>query len=262
MSPYLIAIPVLLFLMTAIFCLALLLKDNSIVDIAYGPAFVLISWSAYLFSGSAHPRQLLVLTLVTLWGLRLSGHIFLRKRGESGEDSRYRKWRDEWGDSFVWRSFLQIFMLQGAVIFFVSLPILVVIHQPGASLGLLDLLGILVWLLGFSFEAIGDWQLLRFKRDPANRGRILQSGLWRYSRHPNYFGEAILWWGVLLIALGSPLGIIAIVSPLLIDFLLFKVSGVPMLEAKYAGNPVFEAYKQRTNAVFPWFPAEAKGVER
>ncbi len=257
-----LAIILLLVFMSLVFLLALRLEDNSIVDIAYGLAFVLVGWSAYLHSGSGHPRQLLLLGLVTLWGLRLAGHIFLRKQGEEGEDSRYRKWREDWGETFVWRSFLQIFMLQGGVILLVALPLLLVIRQPGGPLGWLDLLGALIWLVGFAFEALGDWQLLRFKQDPASRGKIMQYGLWRYTRHPNYFGEATLWWGVWLIALNVPYGIFAIVSPLLIDFLLLKVSGIPMLEAKYQGRPDFEDYKRRTNAFFPWFPKTPTGESR
>lgn len=239
--------------MTLVFCLAMYLKDNSIVDVAYGVAFVVSGWAVFVAYGDGHPRQWLSLLLVTAWGIRLAGHIFLRKRGE-GEDFRYRQWRDEWGSSFVWRSFLQIFMLQGAVIFLISLPALLVINQPGGAFGLLDLAGVVIWLFGFGFESIGDWQLLHFKNNPKNRGRIIQSGLWRYTRHPNYFGEAVLWWGLFLIALKVPYGAVAIISPLLIDFLLLKVSGIPMLEAKYAKNPEFAAYKQRTNALIPWFP--------
>jgi len=249
----------LLIFMTLVFVLAQRMKDNSIVDIAYGLAFVLLSWTGVLVYGSSHPRQMLLLGLMTLWGVRLAGHISLRKQGEEGEDSRYRQWRESWGESFLWRSFLQIFMLQGAVVFFVALPILLVISQPGEGLGWLDLLGALVWLFGFAFEAIGDYQLLRFKQSTNKRGRFIQSGLWRTTRHPNYFGEATLWWGIFLIALNAPFGVIAIISPLLIDFLLLKVSGIPMLEAKYEGNPEFEAYKSRTNAFFPWFPRTEKG---
>jgi steroid 5-alpha reductase family enzyme len=240
--------------MTTVFLLAMKLQDNSIVDIAYGLGFVLIGWSTYLLYGSGQPRQLLLLLLVSIWGLRLATHIGLRKRSEQGEDSRYRQWRESWGKTFVWRSFLQIFMLQGTVIYMVALPLLLVIAKPGEELGWLDLFGLMIWLVGFIFEAIGDWQLLRFKRNPMNRGRIIQMGLWRFTRHPNYFGEATLWWGVFLIALSSPLGWIAVISPLLIDFLLLKVSGIPMLESKYQGNVEFEAYKNRTNAFFPWIP--------
>lgn len=262
MNLFLFAIVLLSVFMSLIFAVALICKDNSIVDIFYGLAFVLVGWSAFLAVGSGHGRQLLVLTLVTTWGLRLAGHILLRKRGEAGEDFRYRQWREEWGATFIWRSFLQVFMLQGAVVFLVALPLLLVIRQPGGPLGWLDLLGGLIWLVGFAFEALADWQLLRFKQDPANRGKLMQYGLWRFTRHPNYFGEAILWWGLWLIALNVPYGIFAIVSPLLIDFLLLKVSGIPMLEAKYQGRPEFEAYKQRTNAFFPWVQNTAKGDKR
>lgn len=254
MSIFLLAATTLLIFMTVAFVIAIWLKDNSIVDIAYGLAFVLVCWSGFLVYGSTHPRQCLMLTLITLWGLRLTSHIYLRKQGEQGEDFRYRQWRESWGKTFVWRSYLQIFMLQGTVVFLVSLPALLVLRHPGAALSWIDLLGGLIWGLGFIFEALGDWQLLRFKKNPANRGRIIQGGLWRYTRHPNYFGEATLWWGIFLIALGSPLGWLAIISPLLIDFLLLKVSGIPMLEAKYEGNSEFAAYKNRTNAFFPWIP--------
>jgi steroid 5-alpha reductase family enzyme len=253
MNVFFFSLIVLLIYMTTIFGLALWLKDNSIVDVAYGLAFVLTCSAAFLVYGDGHPRQWLVVSLITIWGLRLACHIFLRKQGE-GEDFRYRQWREEWGDTFIWRSFLQIFMLQGAVIFLVALPALLVIASPGEKLGAFDGAGLLVWLIGFSFEAIGDWQLLAFKRKPENHGKIIQSGLWNYTRHPNYFGEALLWWGLFLIALEVPYGAVAVLSPLLIDFLLLKVSGIPMLEAKYQNNPEFSAYKERTNAFFPWLP--------
>ena len=239
--------------MTTIFLFALWRKDNSIVDVAYGLAFVLLCWAGFLLLGSGHMRQWLMVILVTIWGVRLAVHIFLRKQGE-GEDFRYRQWRESWGKTFVWRSFLQIFMLQGAVIFLIALPVLLVLIDPGGRLGLVDLAGAAVWMVGFGFEAVGDWQLLHFKSDPANRGRIIQHGLWRYTRHPNYFGEAVLWWGIFLMALNAGYGFWAIISPLLIDFLLLKVSGIPMLEVKYRNNPEFIAYKARTNAFFPWLP--------
>ena len=188
--------------------------------------------------------------------------MFFRKKGEGGEDFRYRQWREEWGETFVWRSFLQIFMLQGAVIFLVLSPVLLIFNAPGEGLGLLDVAGLLVWLFGFTFEALGDWQLLMFKKNPKNRGKIMQTGLWRYTRHPNYFGEATLWWGLFLIAVTVPWGVLAITSPLLIDFLLLKVSGMPMLEAKYENNPEFASYKSRTNALFPWWPKQQQEAKR
>jgi len=259
MNLFLLAIIVLLIFMSLVFCLAMAVRDNSIVDIAYGLAFLLVGWSAYVSDGSGHARQLLLLALVTIWGLRLATHIFLRKLGEEGEDFRYRQWREAWGKTFIWRSFLQIFMLQGSVVFLVALPLLLVINEPGGELTLFDLLGTLIWLIGFSFESIGDWQLLRFKENPVNKGQVIQTGLWRYTRHPNYFGEAALWWGIFLIALSSPQGFIGVISPVLIGFLLLKVSGIPMLEAKYSGNAEFQKYKERTNGFFPWWPKERRG---
>lgn len=254
MGLFVFAALVLLVFMSLLFLVALQRRDNSIVDIGYGLAFVLAVGASFLFFADWQPRQWLLLTLIGTWGIRLAIHIFLRKQGENGEDFRYRRWRESWGKSFLWRSYLQIFLLQGAVVFLVSLPALLVMHDPGGPLGLCDLLGVLVWALGFGFEAVADGQLLRFKRDPHNRGRILQGGLWRYCRHPNYFGEALLWWGIYLIALGAGAGLAALVSPLLIGFLLLRVSGVPMLEAKQAQDPQFRDYQRRTHAFFPWFP--------
>ena len=239
--------------MSCMFIVGLRARDNSLIDIAYGPAFVVASWGAWLFAGSAAFRPLLLLVLVTLWGLRLGLHIGLRHRGK-GEDFRYQAFREAWGKTIIWRSFLQIYMLQGAVVFLVALPIQLVIATPGRGPRWTDLLGVLLFGLGFLFEAVGDWQLTRFKKNPAHRGQTIEEGLWRYTRHPNYFGEAVLWWGIFIIGLGSPLGLWGLISPLTICFLLLKVSGIPMLEAKYLGNPQFEAYKARTNAFFPWFP--------
>lgn len=261
MGPLILSALVLLLFMSLLFLVALQRRDNSIVDIGYGPAFVLGVGATFLFAANWHPRQWMLLALIGTWGVRLGVHIFLRRQGEDGEDFRYRRWRESWGRSFIWRSYLQIFLLQGAVVFLVSLPALLVMRAPGGPLGLCDLFGVLVWALGFCFEAVADWQLLRFKRDPRNRGRILQGGLWRYCRHPNYFGEAVLWWGIYLIALGAGAGLAALVSPLLIGFLLLRVSGVPMLEAKQGENPRFRDYQRRTHAFFPWFPKGTRDRE-
>ncbi len=249
---------VLFIFMSSVFVAALILRDNSIVDIFYGLGFISAAAVVYVRFASAHPRQLLVVALLILWGGRLAAHLFVRHRGR-GEDFRYRQWREAWGRSFVPRSFLQIYMLQGLVILVVLSPVLAVLARPGGGLGILDGAGVLVWLLGFSFESVGDWQLLRFIRDPANRGRLMTGGLWRYTRHPNYFGEATLWWGVFLIALASGGRWWTVISPLTIDFLLLFVSGIPMLEKKYEGNPEFEAYRERTNALIPWFPRSGTG---
>jgi steroid 5-alpha reductase family enzyme len=252
-TAYAIAATVVLAAMTCVFLLALVLKDNSIVDIAYGMVFTAAAWVLTAGLGSAHPRQALLLFMVTAWGLRLAIHLFVRKRGK-GEDFRYRAWREQWGRTFIVRSYFQIYILQGLVILIVASPVIAGITRPGGPLGILDLAGAAVWFTGLYFEAVGDWQLMRFKADPMNRGRIITTGLWRYTRHPNYFGEALLWWGFYIVALGSPGAWWTIISPLTIDFLLLKVSGIPMLEKRYKGNPEFEDYKKRTSPLIPWFP--------
>ena len=241
----------LLLTMNAMFVVNMRANDNSLIDVAYGPAFILASAGAWFAGGMPdHFRILLMLGMVCLWGVRLALHIGLRHRGR-GEDFRYRNFREAWGEDFVWRSFLQINMLQGAVILVVATPILLVIALPGGEPVWTDALGVALFALGFFFEAVGDWQLVRFKKDSANKGRIMTLGLWRYTRHPNYFGEAVLWWGVFFVGLASPLGLLGLISPLVIGFLLLKVSGVPMLEARYGGNPEFEAYKEATSAFIP-----------
>lgn len=251
---FLTAALLLLGYMCCMFIVGLKARDNSLVDIAYGPAFLVACWGTWFFSGelTLHFRPLLILSLLTLWGLRLCLHIGLRHRGR-GEDFRYRKFREDWGDTIIWRSFLQIYMLQGAVVLVVASPILLTIAEPGGALVWSDLLGVLLFSLGFLFEAISDWQLTVFKRGGSNKGKIIMHGLWRYSRHPNYFGEATLWWGIFFVGLAAPFGLYGLISPLTIAFLLLRVSGIPMLEVKYQGNPEFEAYKTRTNGFFPWF---------
>ncbi|MCJ7485156.1 MAG: DUF1295 domain-containing protein [Candidatus Aminicenantes bacterium] len=246
--------------MTVWFVLALLRKDNSIADIAWGLGFVLIVVVTFLRRGSLF-LPLLVTLLVAVWGLRLAVHILIRNR-KRGEDPRYAEWRRKWGRTFLWRSYLQVFLLQGLFLLVISSPVILVnTHlwdRPpgGAGLGIWQA-GFLLWCVGFFFEAVGDAQLARFKRDPGNRGRIMDKGLWRYSRHPNYFGESLMWWGIYLVALEVPYGWLTVVSPVLITFLLVRVSGVPMLEKKYAGNAEFQAYARRTSAFVPLLPKKS-----
>jgi len=245
---------VLLLTMNTMFVIGTRAGDNSLIDIAYGPAFVLACLGAWLAAGAEmHFRPLLMLCLLCLWAVRLGLHIGLRHRGR-GEDYRYRNFRQAWGETFVWRSFLQIYMLQGLVVFLVAMPVLLAIARPGPGLVWTDILGTALFAVGFLFEAAGDWQLARFKKNPDSKGRIMTTGLWRYTRHPNYFGEALLWWGFFFLGLGSEHGWYGLVSPVLIGFLLLKVSGIPMLEEKYRGQPEFEAYKKATSAFFPWPP--------
>jgi len=239
--------------MTAVFLIAVLAKDNSIVDVAWGPGFILVAVVTFWLRPGFEARHLLITLLVAIWGLRLAIHIFLRNRGR-GEDFRYAKWRKDWGRWFIPRSFFQVFMLQGIFMLIISSSIVLVNRSPESGLTLLDALGGILWLIGFLFEAVGDYELKRFKQKPESKGKIMTTGLWKYTRHPNYFGEAALWWGIWLIALSVDSGWAAIISPLTISFLLLKVSGVKMLEKKYAGNEEFAAYARRTSPFFPWFP--------
>lgn len=241
-----------LLFMLAVFIISLIKKDNSIVDVFWGIGFILISVASLFIGGSFYDRQTLVSGMVVVWGIRLASHIYLRNLGR-GEDFRYKKWRKEWRKFFAVRSFLQIYMFQGFLLFAISLPVTIVNANGNNALGFVDAVGYLVWLFGFLFEAVGDFQLLRFRKDPGNKEKILNRGLWKYSRHPNYFGEATLWWGIYLMAISVPYGKFAIVSPILVTFLLLRVSGVKLLEKKYKGNLKYLAYKRRTSAFIPWF---------
>jgi steroid 5-alpha reductase family enzyme len=239
--------------MTVWFLVSLLRQRNDVADVAWGLGFILAAVVSLVAGDLYAPRAMLVSLLVLVWGIRLAAHIHTRNRGK-GEDPRYKQWREEWGKSFYLRSFLQVFLLQGILLVAVAAPVIAVNGSPSSPFTWLDALGCMIWLTGISFEAIGDWQLLRFIRDPANKGRLMTCGLWRYTRHPNYFGEVTLWWGIYLIALSVPHGWMTVVGPLTITLLILKVSGIPMLEKSYEGRHDFQEYKRRTSAFFPLPP--------
>ncbi|OPL08794.1 MAG: steroid 5-alpha reductase [delta proteobacterium ML8_F1] len=235
------------------FVIATLIRNNSIVDIAWGLGFVLVTLFAYFKGQHFSLAGTLTLVLVSFWGIRLSLHI-LRRNWKKPEDFRYAKWREEWGKWLLIRGFFQIFMLQGALMFLIVFPVLMIQAQATAGIGPLTLAGLILWLIGYYFEVMGDKQLRDFKSDPSNKGRIIQSGLWRYTRHPNYFGEATMWWGIFLIALGATNSLLTLISPLLITYLLLYVSGVPLLEEKYKDREDFKAYARVTSKFFPLPP--------
>lgn len=237
-------------LFIATFVIATAVKNNGIVDIIWGLGFVLIAGIVYLSAPSLSTATVMILT--TAWGVRLATHIGMRNLGQK-EDFRYAQWRKDWGKWWLIRSFLQVYLLQWVFMQLVSVPIILSSAGGVVSQGWL-LAGIAIWLLGFYFEAIGDYQLTVFKSKKTSKGKLMNTGLWRYTRHPNYFGEATLWWGIALIgyvASGNPL---AFLGPITIDFLLLKVSGIPMLEAKYKGRKDWAAYARRTSAFFPLPP--------
>ncbi len=241
-------------LMFLLWLLSLALRNSSIVDIFWGTGFVIAAWLVYALAGGGPGRGILLVVLVTIWGLRLSLHILRRNWGKP-EDFRYARWREENGARWWWRSLFQVFLLQGVLLWIISAPLVAaqVLGQPD-RLGVLDGLGVCLWGIGFFFEAVGDWQLMRFKADPANRGKLLTHGVWRYSRHPNYFGDAAQWWAYFLIAAGAG-GWWTVFSPLLMTLLLVRVSGVALLEkALIETKPGYREYAAATSAFVPWFP--------
>lgn len=251
---YFVTLAIILFgYMTTWFVISVLIKRNDIADIAWGLGFVLLTWVSFAISGNTDARGILVGVLVSIWGARLAWHIYSRNRGKP-EDYRYAAWRVEWGSTVYIRSFFQIYLLQGVLLYLVVMPVLFINYSRGGSLGLLDLAGCAVWIMGFLFESIGDAQLAQFIKNPTNKGKLIQSGLWQYTRHPNYFGEVTQWWGIWLIALSIPGGWVSIIGPLTITFLILKVSGIPMLEKKMAEKPEFAEYSKRTSMFIPLPP--------
>jgi len=230
---------------------SLALENASIVDIFWGPGFILVgAYYAVTVSGAPTQRGLLVLGLVTVWGLRLALHIGIRNAG-AGEDFRYRKWREEAGTNFWWISLFKVFLLQAVVLWIVSSPLLPAQLGGGESVTMLDALGIALWIFGFLFETVADWQLRRFKKNPDTSGQVMRSGLWSVTRHPNYFGEAVLWWGLALLAVPGG-GWLSFLGPLMITFLLLKVSGVAMLDtAMVERRPGYAEYIATTPAFVP-----------
>lgn len=253
MSYFLILAEVLFAYMTFWFVVSLLFKRNDVADVAWGLGFVLMAWTSFFLSSGLDIRGLLVCVLVSIWGLRLALHIYNRNKGKA-EDYRYLAWRREWGNWFYLRSYLQVYLLQGFFLFLIVLPVLLINASTGPVLSALDAVGVAVWLVGFYFESVGDAQLARFIKNPENKGKLMQSGLWAYTRHPNYFGEATQWWGIWLIALSVPNGWMGVIGPITITFLLLKVSGIPLLEKKMAENPAFAEYKRRVSIFLPLPP--------
>jgi steroid 5-alpha reductase family enzyme len=253
MNYFLVLALILLVYMSLWFIVSLIKKRNDVADIAWGLGFVLLAWISYLISNDSGVRGLPVVTLVSIWGLRLALHIYKRNEGKK-EDYRYLLWRKEWGKWFYLRSYAQVYLLQGVLLFLIVLPVLLINKSAGQTLGLLDVVGALVWLIGFFFEFVGDAQLAKFIKNPINKGKLMQQGLWRYTRHPNYFGEVAQWWGIWLIAISVPNGWLGIIGPITITVLILFVSGIPLLEKKYKGRADFEEYKKRTSMFIPLPP--------
>jgi steroid 5-alpha reductase family enzyme len=251
---YFITLGLLLFVyMSLWFVVSLIKKRNDVADIGWGLGFVLMAWFSFFLSDNIDFRGLLVCILVSIWGFRLAWHIYSRNKSKT-EDYRYLAWRQEWGKWFYVRSYFQVYILQGIFLFIIVMPVLLINKNIEIAFGFFDFLGVIFWLVGFFFEVVGDLQLARFIKDPANKGRLMKSGLWAYTRHPNYFGEVTQWWGIWFIALNVPNGWLGIIGPLTITFLILKVSGIPMLEKKMSENPDFREYKRKVSMFIPMLP--------
>jgi len=242
-------------LVTILWIWSVIIKNVSIVDIFWGIGFVIVNAFYVFSSGELNPRKILVLTLVTIWGLRLAIYLAIRNSGK-GEDFRYREFRSKYGhERYWWISYFQTFLLQGFLMVIVSLPLLGISGSArSGNLNFLDYLGIFIWLTGFIFEAGGDFQLSRFRRDPKNKGKVLNTGFWRYTRHPNYFGDSAVWWAYALFSLAAG-SYWQIVGSVVMTLLIIRISGVALLEKSLTGSkPQYREYILKTSAFFPWFP--------
>lgn len=255
MNAYVGASVAVLLVIQIVFVLALIKKRNDYADIFWGPGFVIAALGALFLSGkdfnSLGLREFLILGCASIWALRLFWYVGLRNLMKGKEDIRYLNWRNEWGRTWVWRSYLQVFILQALILLIIALPLIYSVDMTPREMTALVYVGLLIWIIGFIFESVSDSQLKNFKADPSNKGKLMTSGLWSLSRHPNYFGEVTQWWGIFLMALQIEAWWL-IVSPLMITYLILKVSGVPMLEKLMEGRPGFEEYKAKTSMFVPW----------
>jgi steroid 5-alpha reductase family enzyme len=252
---FLWAFPVIMILMTSIWVVSVVLKNASIVDPFWGLGFVVAAVYYFLQTDGFETRKFIVLLLVAVWGLRLSIYLFIRNAGK-GEDYRYREFREKYGPKrYWWVSFFQVYLLQGVLMWLISAPLLGAMYfAPSGNLNIFDYLAVLVWVVGFMFEAGGDYQLAAFKANPSNRGRVMDKGFWKYSRHPNYFGDSAVWWGFGLFSIAAGC-LLPVLGSVLMTFLIIKVSGVMLLEKSLKDKkPEYQEYARKTSAFLPWFP--------
>ena len=242
-------------MMIAGWLVSLVKRNVTVVDSLWGLGFVLIAWITLILSDGYVGRSILIAAMATLWGLRLCIYLTWRNWGKS-EDPRYGSWRKKSGSRFWIVSLFKVFILQAVFMWCISLALQWgQMQRTPDHLTWLDALGAMVWAAGFLFESISDWQLARFKSVPSNKGKVMERGLWAYSRHPNYFGEFLVWWGFFLVTLPTPGGWWTVCSPLVVTMVLLKMTGIPLTEKTIASTrPGYREYVERTNAFIPWFP--------
>lgn len=256
-SIYLLGFVVVMTLLTLVWVVSVMKVNAGIVDPFWGLGFVLLTVFYFLNTEGEPTRKMMVLVTCSIWGLRLFAYLFWRN-WRKAEDYRYAQFRAHYGaHRYWWFSFFQVFVLQGFLLWLISAPLLAAQYfGSNKPLGVWDVLAVLFWLIGFAFEAGGDYQLMKFKANASNKGKVLSSGFWRYTRHPNYFGDACLWWGFAFFSVAAEC-YWPVLSSALMTFLLLKVSGVSLLERALKKNkPAYDEYIQKTPAFFPWFPNE------
>jgi steroid 5-alpha reductase family enzyme len=263
------ALSLLIYLIVA-FIVGTIKKNNGIMDIFYGPGYFIVTLTSFItnliLTETTSLLKIVVTILVLIWAIRLASYVYIRNHGKP-EDYRYVAMRERWKTNIVLKSLLRIYLFQGLVIFIVDIPSwFVIISEPPSVVEgsfatgaeyffiLTLLLGTFIWVVGFLFETIGDWSLYHFLQNPENKGRVMDKGVWKYTQHPNYFGEVTQWWGLYVIAIGVPFGFITFFGPAYITFMIIKVSGVRLLDKRFEGNNEYAAYKRRTPKFFPWLP--------
>lgn len=243
--------------MVAMWLISLALQNASIVDIGWGIGFVIVAWAVRARVDGNTGRQWLLVAMTTLWGLRLAGYLYVRNHGK-GEDFRYRAMRKRWGPRFPLISLGTVFAVQGVLMWIVSLPVQLGQVDADPKLGVLAWAGIVIWGIGLFFEVVGDAQLARFKKDPAHAGTVMDKGLWRFTRHPNYFGDACVWWGIALVAAETTVGRWGLIGAVVMTILLRRVSGVTLLEKSLVKRRAgYDQYVARTSPFVPRPPKRA-----
>jgi len=243
------------------FLIGTALKNNGVIDSFYPLGFVVLIWTSFILMGTFGIHQIIVTILVTLWGARLAIHVTNRNWGKP-EDKRYRNMRERFGDEVILKSYLRIYLFQSLIIFLVAFPALFINSNPSPELAFMNwstftlVLGGVIWVIGFYFEAVGDYQLAHFLKQPENKGKIMDQSVWKYTQHPNYFGEVTMWWGIWVISTGIyfPWGFITVFGPIIINFMIINVSGVRLLKKGFEGNDEYAKYQRRTPQFIPWKP--------
>jgi steroid 5-alpha reductase family enzyme len=248
-----VALAAVLIFMAIAFIIGQRLRRYDVADIAWGLVFIIIAVSVFSYGGAHTVRPLIIGALIAVWGLRLAAQIFIRFRRKNEEDHRYVVLREQYAKHPILLPYLKIFVVQGLLALVITMPMTVSSVTSPSGLNYLDAVGITIWILGFFFETLGDAQLAEFLNDHRNKGKLMMTGLWKYTRHPNYFGEVSQWWGIGILALSAPWGWLGLIGAVTITTLILFVSGIPLLEKSYAGRKDWEEYKSRTSIFLPWF---------